>query len=107
MSNVREIIFVTSKRLADVVDIYINCADEFALTDPPDQISSVSAVTEHGTVTVDSTRYDDASETAPNALAIVRVSGGTQLYSWSSVRMTINCASGQRYTPLIRIQLTK
>jgi len=94
-------IFESEKRLADVVDFYIDCGIEFALTDPADQINTATWAVERGNVVVDSYRVEGTDQ------AIARISGGTTLYSWHSVRATITCVSGQVYTPLIRIQLVK
>lgn len=93
--------FSGEKRIADVVDFYIDCADEFALTDPADQISTAVWAVESGDVVIDSDRIEGTDK------AIARVSGGTKLYSWHRIRATITCASGQVYTPLIRIQLVR
>lgn len=92
--------FKTTKRAADQVFVQINCAAEFALWDPNDQIASVVWAVETGTVTV-----DNESNTINSCKA--RVSGGTKLYSWHAVRATITCVSGQVYTPLIEIQIVR
>jgi len=92
--------FKAEKRLTDQVYVQIDCINEFALWDPNDQIASVIWTVEDGDVTV-----DDASNTITSCKT--RVSGGTKLYSWHSVRATITCASGQVYTPLIEIQLVR
>jgi hypothetical protein len=92
-------LFTAYKRPADVVDFYIDCTDEFALTDPADQIDTVSWAVEMGDVVIDSSRVEGTTQ------AIARVSGGTKLWSWHSIRATITCVSGQVYTPLIKIQL--
>lgn len=92
--------FQTTKRLSDQVYVQINCEQEFSLWDPNDQIASVAWAVEDGDVTV-----DDESNTITSCKA--RVSGGTKLYSWHSVRATITCASGQVYSPLIEIQLVR
>ena len=94
-------LFTGFKRPADVVDFYINCADEFALTDPADQISTAVWAVEDGDITIDSSRIEGTDK------AIARVSGGTKLYSWHSLRVTITCVSGQVYTPLIELQLVR
>lgn len=94
-------LFNAAKRPADLVDFYIDCSEEFALDTPTDQISSVSWAVEKGDVAIDSSREEGTD------MAIARVSGGTKLYSWHSIRATITCASGQIYTPLIRIQMVK
>lgn len=94
-------LFTGYKRPADVIDFYIDCADEFALTDPADQINTATWAVEKGDVVIDSYRTEGTDK------AIARVSGGTKLYSWHAIRATITCVSGQVYTPLIRIQLTK
>lgn len=93
--------FTGYKRAADVIDFYIDCSDEFALTDPPDQIDTVGWAVESGDVVIDSSRVEGTDQ------AIARVSGGTKLYSWHRIRATITCVSGQVYTPLIRIQLVR
>lgn len=92
--------FQTEKRLADQVYVQINCAQEFALWDPTDQISTVSWAVERGDVIV-----NNESHTIDSCK--IRVSGGTKLYSWHAIRATITCASGQVYTPLIEIQLVE
>lgn len=93
--------FQSEKRVADVIDYYIDCADEFALTDPPDQINTVTWVVESGDIVVDDDRIEGTDQ------AIVRISAGTKLYTWHSIRATITCVSGQIYTPLIEIQLVQ
>lgn len=95
-----DLTFKTSKRVADEVYVQINCAKEFALWDPVDQISSVAWAVEKGDVTVSA-----PSNTIDSAKTLV--SGGTKLYSWHAVRATITCVSGQVYTPLIEIQLVR
>lgn len=93
--------FTGYKRISETIDFYIDCSEEFALTDPIDQINSASWAVESGDVTIDSSRIEDTDK------AVVRVSGGTKLYSWHRIRATITCDSGQVYTPMIRIQLTR
>jgi len=93
--------FQGEKRLADVIDFYIDCADEFALTDPPDQINTAVWAVESGDLAIDSTYIEGTDK------AIARVSGGAKLYTWHSIRATITCVSGQVYTPLIEIQLVR
>lgn len=90
-----------TKRAAESIDIYIDCSDTFALTDPADQISSVVWAVEDGDISLSLPRVVGTD------LAITRVSGGTKLYSWHSVRATITCVSGQVYTPLIELQLVR
>lgn len=92
--------FQTTKRLADEVYVQINCAQEFAIWDPVDQIASVAWAVEAGDVTV-----SDPSNTISSCKT--KVSGGTKLYSRHAVRATITCVSGQIYTPLIEIQLVR
>ena len=92
--------FKGEKRLTDQVYVQIDCTEEFSLWDPNDQITSVVWSVEDGDVTV-----DDPSNTINSCKT--RVSGGTKLYSWHSVRATITCVSGQVYTPLIEIQLVR
>lgn len=94
-------VFQGNKRLADVIDFYIDCSDEFALTDPADQISSATWAVERGDVTIDSDRIEGTDQ------AIARISGGSKLYSWHAIRATITCVSGQVYTPLIEIQIVE
>jgi hypothetical protein len=86
--------FTGYKRPSDIVDFYIDCSDEFALTDPADQIDTATWAVESGDVVIDSYRVEGTDQ------AIARVSGGTKL--WTST-----CVSGQVYTPLIRIQLVR
>lgn len=93
--------FTGYKRPSDIIDFYIDCADEFALTDPADQIDTATWAVESGDVTIDSSRIEGTDK------AIARVSGGTKLYSWHRIRATITCVSGQVYTPLIKIQLVR
>jgi len=93
-------IFTGYKRVADVIDFYIDCTDEFDLTDPADQIDTVSWAVEFGDVVIDSSRIEGTNQ------AIARVSGGSRLYSWHGIRATITCVSQQVYTPLIEIQIT-
>lgn len=94
-------IFETDKRIADVVDIYILCEEQFTKTDPADAINTATWAVESGDIVIDSYRTEDTDK------AIARISGGTKLYSWHSIRATITCVSGQVYTPLVRIQLVK
>jgi len=96
-----EEVFTLTKRVGDIVDFYIDCSDEFALTDPPDQINTAVWAVESGTVVIDSSRIEGTDQ------AIARVSGGDKLFTWHSIRATITCTSGQVYTPLIRIQITR
>lgn len=91
----------TEKRLTDEVFVQINMAKEFVLWDPVDQINSVSWAVESGDVTLS----DDSIKGTDKCL--VKVSGGTKLYSWHAIRATITCASGQVYTPLVEIQLIR
>ena len=93
--------FEGKKRLNESIDIYIDCSDTFALTDPADQIDNVVWAVEDGDISTSLPRVEGTD------LAIVRVSGGTKLYSWHSVRATITCVSGQVYTPLVEIQLIR
>lgn len=90
-----------TKRLDESIDIYIDCADTFALTDPADQIDNVVWAVEDGDISTSLPRVVGTD------LAIVRISGGTKLYSWHAVRATITCVSGQVYTPLVEIQLVR
>lgn len=93
-------LFTGYKRPADVIDFYIDCTDEFILTDPADQINTATWAVETGDIKIDSYRIEGTDQ------AIARVSGGTGVWSWHSIRATITCVSGQVYTPLIEIQLT-
>jgi hypothetical protein len=93
--------FKTTKRLADDVDMLIDCTTEFALSDPADTISTATWAVDYGSVTLSNQRV-----VAPNK-AIVRVAGGGKMYSWHGIRATITCVSGQVYTPLIRIQIIR
>jgi hypothetical protein len=93
--------FYAVKRPGETLDFYIDCSTEFAKDSPVDQLSSVSFAVESGDVSVVSYRMDGTD------MAIVRVSGGTKMYSWHGVRGTLTCASGQVYQPLIRIRLTR
>ena len=92
--------FKEEKRLTDQVFVQLDFADEFALWDPNDQIASVAWAVEDGDVTL-----DNPSNTLTSCKT--RVSGGTKLYSWHSIRATVTCASGQVYTPLIELQLVR
>jgi hypothetical protein len=91
----------TEKRLTDEVFVQINMTKEFALWDPVDQISTVAWAVESGDVTLSNDSIKGTDK------CLVKVSGGTKLYSWHAIRATITCASGQVYTPLVEIQLIR
>lgn len=94
-------IFSAVKRPGDVVDFQIRCEDIFNLWRPADQIESVTWAVEYGSVTLSNERISGTTK------ALVRVTGGGRLYSWHNIRATINCVSGQIYTPIIELQLVR
>lgn len=89
-------------RVDETIDFDIDCSTVFNLSDPADQINTLSWAVEDGSVTLGTAEIQNGTK------AVVPVSAPSlKLYSYHFIRATITTVSGQIYKPGIRIRIVK